>query len=1106
MKIESILHKVKKVFYILFFLFPVLGFAQDVRFKHLGKEDGLSQSRVNAILQDKDGFLWFATDDGLNRYDGKSFTVFKNNVSVSTSISDNWITCLYEDKNGKIWIGTAEGGLNVYDKISNTFKHYLSTGNKFSISSDFVTSIAYEDDNHLWIGTNDGLNLLEIKTGKFTRYKDEDIHTDVARTIPNDNIRVLFKDHENILWIGTEKNGLISFNKKEDKFSSWLDVNEDKSPKVEYSERVRAIFEDRQHRLWIGFQGAGIAILNTKKGVFNYKITNNGSYKNNLASNVIQHIMEDHEGYIWIATADGISLYDDLSHSFKTYKKIDDDLYSLKENRVRFMLEDRAHSVWCGTESTGISVFHRSLGKFNHVFSKSPDDIAPLSNTIFAFEEGLNNDIWIATIGNGISKINLEDNTVHHFERDLNLTHENILCFEKVGSVIYFGSWGGGLGSFDLMTEKFTQPKLMSDGNGLSNNTIIDIEKDDLGNLWLATFNGINYYDVSKNDFKSFSKSNGYPFSVIYCLELQGDNLWIGTRGEGLINFNTRTNKTKVFKKSPDIKNSIADNTIHAIKEVNGELWIATKNGLSRYNTSSNSFSNYFESDGLSSNFIVGILTDKIGNLWLSTNNGITRFNPDNKTEKRFTTRTYFAIDGLQSDEFNQNAFFKNSKGEMFFGGVNGFNHFVPEKIVDNSYIPPVFITSFKIFGKEKYFDTSIFYTKHIELTYRENFISFEFAALDYLLPEKNLYSYKMEGLEENWSEPSTRNYISYSDLAGGEYTFMVRASNNDGVWNDTGIRIHVVVIPPFYKTKWFYSLCAFIIILLIFVFIRLRISSIKKEKKILEEKVNERTKELAEKNRDIMSSIEYAKRIQLAILPERKVIFNHFPEAFIFYQPKDIVSGDFYWFGVVDGKKIIAVVDCTGHGVPGAFMSMIGHNLLNQIILENKIIDPAQILTELNIHVKTALKQENKEQDSRDGMDVALCVVDDKNHELQFAGAFRPIYILKNSSLEKIEGDKSPIGGALIENPKFITHKRKLNYGDSFFIHSDGIVDQFGGPKAKKFMGKNLQALLVQNSEMHMQDLKSLLIDRFYEWMGDLEQVDDVLIIGVRYSKLNED
>lgn len=1087
----------KKIIFIFFCCCFYNVFSQDIRFKHLAKEDGLSQSRVNALLQDKFGFIWVGTDDGLNRYDGIKFSVFKNNVSKETSISDNWINCLFEDDEGILWIGTAEGGLNRFNRFTESFTAYRTEKDKSTISDDHVTSILQKDKDHLWVGTTNGLNLFSKKTGKFIRYTDEDIHSDKSKTIPNDAVKVLVNGTDGKLWIGTEKNGLISFDYKTKKFKSWLRINEDKTPLVEYSERVRALYEDRKKRMWVGFQGAGLAIFDRKTGEFDY-FTSLMEPDKDEESLQISHITEDHSGFIWIASASGIYIYNDQTNNFRLLQKSDES-FTLKENHIRCLFEDKAHSVWCGSESSGLSVYHRSFGKFNHVFSKSETDFAPLSNTIFAFEAGLENDIWIATIGSGISRMNFKKNETEHFPRERNLTHDNILCFERTDDLLWFGSWGGGLGCLDLKSKKFADPLMAGNTTGLSNNTIIDIEKDHEGNLWLATFNGLNFYNREKDSVISFTKLNGFPFGIIYCLKAEGKFLWIGTRGDGLYKFNTETRKFENFRKGKSGKNSISSNTVHAIYKDGNEVWMSTKNGLSRLNDNTGMFQNYYESDGLSSNFVLGILKDETGNLWVSTNNGITRFNPDNKNQKRFENRKYYAIDGLQSDEFNQNAFYRMPDGEMFFGGINGFNHFYPQRIVDNANIPPVFISSFKVLGRDFELDTSVFFKKYIELNYRENFISFEFSALDYLLPEKNQYSFKMEGLDEEWSVPSSRNYISYSDLAGGDYVFMVKASNNDGVWNDTGIRIYVRVIPPFYKTKWFYSLCIIGVIVLVFIFIRLRISGIKREKKILEEKVNERTQELAEKNRDIMSSIEYAKRIQLAVLPERKTIFSHFPDAFIFYQPKDIVSGDFYWYGVVENKKIIAVVDCTGHGVPGAFMSMIGHNMLNQIILENKITEPAEILRLLNIAVKTALKQENKEQDTRDGMDVALCIVDEENGELNFAGAFRPVYIVKSQSIEKIEGDKIPIGGGYTEETSFTLHRRKLNKGDSFYIHSDGLVDQFGGSKGKKFMGKQLQSLIIGNHDLPMQQMKEIIISHFNEWKGDLEQVDDVLIIGIR-------
>ena len=295
--------------------------------------------------------------------------------------------------------------------------------------------------------------------------------------------------------------------------------------------------------------------------------------------------------------------------------------------------------------------------------------------------------------------------------------------------------------------------------------------------------------------------------------------------------------------------------------------------------------------------------------------------------------------------------------------------------------------------------------------------------------------------------------------------------------------------------------MCVVFIISCFWGFFKYRTNAIKRENKILEEKVEERTQELAQKNKDITSSIQYAKRIQLAILPPLEQIYKYFPQAFILYKPKDIVSGDFYWFGLKNGKKIIAAVDCTGHGVPGAFMSMIGHNLLNQIISENGITEPDQILNLLHRGVQNALKQGTNIVDTSDGMDLALCTIDEKNSELQFAGAFRPLFIINNGKLEKIEADKYPIGGSQLEaERKFRSNTIKLNKGDTIYMSSDGYADQFGGEKGKKFMVKRYNELLLSVQNKTMQEQAIELEHTIENWRGNYQQVDDILIIGIRF------
>ncbi len=1084
-----------------FVLLPFFGYAQEFKFKHIGKEQGLSQSRVNAITEDKDGFLWMGTDDGLNRYNGREITVFKNNPGNDSTISDNWIYVLFTDAGGQLWIGTLEGGLNRYDKYFNRFEAFRADPrNEQALNSDNITAIAVNDENSFWVGTDNGLHLFDTKSKTFKRFLDEMVNPNKPKTVlRNDNIRCLYRDKTGVLWIGTSRNGLYAYDSRSGEFEEHNDSGLSEDLDNPYRMRIRTIFEDSNGQLWIGYDGGYLSRYDRKTTNYKYYISRENDSRS-LSNNRVTSIMEDHNGQLWIATADGINLYDPLLDNFRVVQAIDKNPFSMRDNFVRVLYEDKAHSVWMGTDTYGATVYHRSIGKFNHINTDSYDAKGLLSNTIFCFAEESKERVWIGTIGEGLAVYDRKQKTIAHFNREQNNTHNNILCLEKAVDKIWFGTWGGGLGCYDISKSDFSKRPLDTENSYLSNNNILDIASDSKGHLWIATLRGLNYFDPENDSIRNWTKDEGLPHNVLYCLHIdRKDRVWIGSNGGGLAMFDPANGVFKHWIKGG--KNSLANNTVHCIVEdAKGNLWLGTKNGLSRFEPASETFTNFTESDGLSNNFIVGILFDKGGNLWLSTYNGLTKFNPYANKDGIYESRKYFAIDGLQGDEFNQNAFFQASDGEFFFGGTQGFNHFYPSSIVDNPNIPPVVITKFLVAGKEYPLDSSITEKRFIELSYRKNFFSFEFASLDFVLPEKILYSYKMEGLDEDWSTPSTRNFASYTDLQGGDYVFRVKATNNDGVWNEKGVALHIRIIPPFYKTRLFYSLSVFFTIVLVFIIIRMRVASINAEKKRLEEMVAQRTRELAEKNQDIMSSINYARRIQDAILPETNLIAQALPDSFILYRPKDIVSGDFYWFAELGNKKLIASVDCTGHGVPGAFMSMIGHNLLNQIVLEKQVSDPAEILEILRVNVRRALKQEGRAVDSQDGMDLALAVLETDTRKLSYAGAFRPIIIVRKGSLEKIEGVKSPIGmtrADLLE--PYITHTRNLNLGDSFYMYSDGYVDQFGGSNGKKFMGKNLHALILEISDKPMHEQKEILLARFESWKGELEQIDDVLIIGVR-------
>jgi serine phosphatase RsbU (regulator of sigma subunit) len=436
----------------------------------------------------------------------------------------------------------------------------------------------------------------------------------------------------------------------------------------------------------------------------------------------------------------------------------------------------------------------------------------------------------------------------------------------------------------------------------------------------------------------------------------------------------------------------------------------------------------------------------------------------------------------------------------MYFGGANGYNIFRPTTIKDNLNAPRTYVVNYKRAGNDVLTDSIISYKKQLALSWSENYFQFELVALDYTDPAKNKFKYKLEGYDKDWSAPTNVRYVSYTEVPGGEYTFMVKAANNDGIWNETPYEIRITIVPPFWKTKLFYFLVLLFAGASIYAYTTYRTNAIKKENKILENKVAERTRELAEKNRDITSSIEYAKRIQEAILPPKEHIFNKLNGSFILYRPKDIVSGDFYWFGVKSGWKIFAVVDCTGHGVPGAFMSMIGHNLLHQIIQEKGVTDPGEVLNHLHKGVQESLRQGQNEINTNDGMDVSIISINEDTREIRWSGANRPLVIIDvEGNFVRYDGNKFPVGGAQIATGRFfVTHQIKVSRAAMAYMFSDGYADQFGGDKGKKFMVKRFHEIL---SNIHMrspEEQKKELELNFAQWRQNHEQVDDVLVVGI--------
>lgn len=1073
-----------------------LVYSQNLKFKRLSLDEGLSAVTVNTIYQDSQDFIWIGTQDGLNRYDGYHFKIFKNDQFNSKSISSNDVKCILEDRNGVLYFGSNGGGLSVFDKYTETFVNLRSGLSNSTLSNNIIRDIIEVDGYELLISTANGVNLFNKASRKFKQIP-------VANTDEEIGFTKMFKDSNGTIWIASEANYIFEYDEKNQKLINYELPAKfvDKDPlNKDVSFRRKCIFNFTQinNNLICGSDG-GLLFFNLKQK--EYTKVFSFDEKNRYNNRVKCFVNRTDTNKLWFGTWGGLVRLNLKDNSYSFEKKSETSITTLSSDKISCIFKDKQNNLWVGTEENGISIYFNSLNKFPLYNSTNG-----LSNDfVYSICQLKNGNILIGT-EDGLFNLNPNNQLITDWSSILKKHRINTVLsiFEEKNGNIWIGSYGQGIVVFNPNT-KF-EKKLLADKN--LGGTVMKIIQDKNDVIWVATYKdglySINPYNYS---IRRYTMDQGLSSNNIYCLyENKSDNtLMLGTDGGGMciLDFVLSVDKPTVTNyKHIDGKNSLSSNSVNSIfKDKNNIFWIATSNGLNKFDRKKNQFIVYTEKDGLPNSYIYDIIPDKNNNLWLPSNFGLTKFNPFDSNDGGSAFKNYNTNDGIQAREFNQGASYLCDDGKILVGGIAGLNYFDPLQIKESKITPNSYIYNYSRQGRSVQTDTCILFNKYLELNYKENYFTLELVALDYVSTEKTKFMYYLEGYDKDWSSPTSLRFPSYTELPGGNYTFKVKATNSDGVWNEVPTELRIKVIPPWWKTTWFYITSAILSIALVFAFISYRTRSIKKENKILENKVEERTKELAEKNRDITSSIEYAKRIQEAILPSRELIFSKLKNAFIFYKPKDIVSGDFYWFGEKDNYKIIAVVDCTGHGVPGAFMSMIGHNLLNQIVAEKGFYDPGLILQELHKGVQAALKQGQNQINTNDGMDVSMLALNTDTNECLWAGAFRSLVIIDgDGQIEKIDGNKYPVGGAQLDSERvFTTHARKLNTNDCLYMFSDGYADQFGGDKGKKFMVKRFHDNLLSIHKLSILDQLKHLEHNFNVWKGDFEQVDDVLVIGVK-------
>ncbi|PWK79163.1 signal transduction histidine kinase [Mucilaginibacter oryzae] len=848
----------------LFIAVSVLGiqsvFSQErnLKFEHIGTREGLSQINVSVIKQDSKGFMWIGTRDGLNRYDGYSFVVYKHNIRDNNSLSNNMVSDIAEDKDGNIWLATLSG-LNKLDRKTGRFVHYFhDSANPNSISSNFVNKIIFDHEGFLWIGSQKGgLDKLDIRSNKFTHYKHNDAD---PSSLSDDDVTAITEDSRHRLWIGTLNAGLNFLNRDKGTFTRYLNIPGNNSSLS--GTFVNIIYEDNAHRIWVGTQDGGLNLFDTDKRKFKW-YRHDDQNPNTISGNNVLALGMDLNNNLWIgAENSGFNILNPVTGKISSYKHDDIDRSSINGNTIYSICRDRIGNMWLGAFSGGINLYKRSTESFPHYrHNSSPNSLS--NNLVLCLHEDRGGNIWVGTDGGGVDVFN-KDGTVKHFTRQPG--NANSLAGNYVLNIIqdykndfWIGTWADGLCRYNAATGKFTAFRHNAGKPGsLSNNNIYALTQTRDKRLWVGTYNGgLELYDEKSNTFSAFNYDADDPKSIssdrIYALlEDKAGNLWVGTFDAGLNLMDRKTGKFTRFQHD-EKRNSISNNTVPDLfEDSKGRIWVSTLSGLNLLDPITKHFTVFTTKDGLPSDVIYAVREDKRGTMWISTNNGLSNYDPVKHTFKNYTVE-----EGIQNEEFKSHSALQTRDGRVFFGGINGFNLVDPRNILKPSGFMPLVITNFELFNKTVQIardahDPSplkedISSTNSLRLSYKQSVITLQFAALDYSSPDKKNYSYLLDKFDKEWNNVGSRNTASYTNLPPGDYVFKVKYQNSAGLWSPVTSGLKITIVPPFWQTWWFKLAGAVLVIALLYFIFRYRVKYLKDQKTILESLVKERTESLVQ-------------------------------------------------------------------------------------------------------------------------------------------------------------------------------------------------------------------------------------------------------------------
>jgi signal transduction histidine kinase/ligand-binding sensor domain-containing protein len=824
--------------------------AGTARFDRISTADGLSDDYVYAILQDRQGFMWFGTGNGLTRYDGYEFTVYQSDPGDPTSLAHDEVFAIYQTRNGDLWVGTGNG-LDRFDPTTGTFAHYLS--------GSLVPALYEDEAGILWVGTDSGLTHLDPAKPEPSVFLSGGSFDDPNR-LSGGVVLAIVQDRAGEVWVGTgtrgyeAASGLDRFDRSTGTFVHYRhDPGDAASLGSGY---VWAIGEDQQGGLWVGTDG-GLSHLDRATGIF-ARYQHDPADPASLADDQIPAVLEDSAGRLWIGTGGGLDQFDRSQNRFIHYRHDRDDPHSLSSDTILVLYEDRSGVIWIGTKA-GISRYDETASQFA-LYQNRPNSPYRLSDdAVQAVSEGRNGELWVGTEAGGLNRLDRETGTVTVYRHDpsdpASLSSDGVTAlYEDRTGDLWLGTDNRWLERFDPETETFVHVWYVSAGEPKI------ITEDRAGDLWIGTLNGLyrlNRTTGSATYYRTMAEPALSSNRVTTIYPLQNGELLVGTDGGGVNIWDPATEQFSYRQHDPANPDTLAYNCVLSFYgDPDGAVvWIGMWKGLDRVERATGTFSHYAEKDGLPGNAVFGILADSAGMLWLTTNQGLARLDP-----RTGTFRAYDARDGLPAGRFGRTAISQSKDGEILIGSSDGLVAFHPERIPENPHPPPIVITAFSLFNKV--IDRDLPPDEPIELSHTQNFVSFEFAALDYTAPEKNQYAYKLEGLDRDWVQAGTRRRADYPNLGPGNYLFRVKGSNNAGVWNEEGIAIPIIITPPFWGTWWFRGFVLLVLASAVLGAYRLRVRSIEARSQELAQQVTDRTAQLSQAN--VRLEQEITERLQV--------------------------------------------------------------------------------------------------------------------------------------------------------------------------------------------------------------------------------------------------